>query len=227
MEAIILAGGLGTRLQEAVPELPKCLAPVNGLPFIQYVVNHLIAHQVTKIILALGYRSEQVTEYFNHHPQKVPVIYSNEETPLGTGGAVNLALKHTTKENTVIVNGDTLCRADVLQLAAKHQQYKAVCTLSLKPMKSFNRYGSVTLEQNGRISSFHEKKYCEEGLINTGVYLLNVPYYGKIGFPEKFSFENDFLEKYCSEGIVSGYVQDEYFIDIGIPEDYERAQEEL
>jgi D-glycero-alpha-D-manno-heptose 1-phosphate guanylyltransferase len=227
MEAIILAGGLGTRLQQAVPELPKCLAPVNGTPFIQYVVDYLVTQGITKIILALGYRSEQVAWYFNQHTQKVPVVFSNEETPLGTGGAILLALKHTMQKDILVLNGDTLCKAGIRRLVATHRQYNAVCTLSLKPMKDFSRYGSVTLEQDNRIVSFHEKRYCTEGLINTGVYVLDVPHFSKIGFPEKFSFEKDFLEAYCSEGIISGCVQDGYFIDIGIPEDYERAQKEM
>lgn len=226
-EAIILAGGLGTRLQQAVPELPKCLAPVNGYPFIQYVVNHLVNQGIEKIILSLGYRSEQVIEYFDNHTQAVPVVYSVENEPLGTGGGIQLALRHTLQYQALVVNGDTLCRADVQQLAGEHEFSGAVCTLSLKPMQQFSRYGSVSLEPDGRVSSFHEKKYCEEGLINTGVYLLDVTRFTELNLPEKCSFEKDFLERYCTDGLIYGFVQEEYFIDIGIPEDYERAQKEL
>lgn len=226
-EAIILAGGLGTRLQQAVPELPKCLAPVNGRPFIQYVVDHLAAQGINRIILSLGHRSKQVMDYFDIHPQPLAIAYAIEEEPLGTGGGIQFALRHAEQEQVLIVNGDTLSKAGVQELFHEHQLTRAVCTLSLKPMWQFSRYGSVVLESDGRISLFREKSYCEEGLINAGVYVVNRERFNKYNFPEKFSFEKDFLEAYCTEGVIYGFVQDEYFIDIGIPEDYERAQAEL
>lgn len=226
-EAIILAGGLGTRLQQAVPELPKCLAPVNGKPFIQYVVDHLAAQGIDRIILSLGYRSEQVMDYFDTHPQGVTIAFSVEEEPLGTGGGISLALRYAEQEQVLIVNGDTLSKANAQELFEEHEANEAVCTLSLKPMRQFSRYGSVVLEDDNRISSFREKTYCEEGLINAGVYILNKERFSQYGFPEKFSFEKDFLERYCPEGVIYGFIQDEYFIDIGVPEDYERAQVEL
>lgn len=226
-EAIILAGGLGTRLQQAVPELPKCLAPVNGKPFIQYVVDHLVAQGIDRIILSLGYRSEQVMDYFDTHPQAVTIAFSVEEEPLGTGGGIGLALRYAEQEQVLIVNGDTLSKANAQELFEEHEANEAVCTLSLKPMLQFSRYGSVVLEEDNRISLFREKTYCEEGLINAGVYMLNKERFSQYSFPEKFSFEKDFLERYCPEGIIYGFVQDEYFIDIGVPEDYEKAQIEL
>lgn len=226
-EAIILAGGLGTRLQQAVPELPKCLAPVNGRPFIQYVVDHLVGQGIDRIILSLGHRSEQVMDYFDTHPQAVPMAYAIEEEPLGTGGGIKFSLRYAGTEQVLIVNGDTLCKADIRQLGTEHKHYRAVCTLSLKPMQQFSRYGSVLLDEENHITRFREKAYCEEGLINTGVYVVDKERFSQNNFPEKFSFEKDFLERYCPEGIIYGFIQDEYFIDIGIPEDYEKAQVEL
>lgn len=226
-EAIILAGGLGTRLQQAVPELPKCLAPVNGRPFIQYVVDHLVAQGIDRIILSLGHRSVQVMDYFDTHPQPVPVVFAIEEEPLGTGGGIKFSMRYAETPQVLIVNGDTLCKADSQQLFQTHTEYGALCTLSLKPMQQFSRYGSVLLDDEQHIISFREKNYCDEGLINAGVYVVNRERFNTYGFPEKFSFEKDFLEVYCTEGVIYGFVQDEYFIDIGIPEDYERAQVEL
>ncbi len=226
-EAIILAGGFGTRLQEAVPELPKCLAPVNGHPFIQYVVNHLAQQGITRIILSLGYRSEQVIDYFANNVQPVSVAWSVEQEPLGTGGAIQWAMQQAEANTVLVVNGDTLCRIDIPELAAFHTTSGALCTLSLKPMQRFNRYGSVVLEESGVIAAFREKMYCEEGLINTGVYTINKTRFVQLGLPLKFSFEKDFLEPYSQQEMVYGFVQNGYFIDIGIPEDYERAQREL
>jgi D-glycero-alpha-D-manno-heptose 1-phosphate guanylyltransferase len=226
-EAIILAGGLGTRLQQAVPELPKCLAPVNGMPFIQYVVNHLASQKIERIILSLGYRSEQVKEYFEKTPQGLEMVYVTEPEPLGTGGAIKLAIQQARSSQVLVTNGDSLNTVNLEQLANAHHLFHATATISLKPMKKFSRYGSVLLHENGHVTSFREKLYCEEGLINTGVYAIDRLRFNEWAFPEKFSFEKDFLEKYCVEGIVSGFVQDAYFIDIGIPEDYERANREL
>lgn len=226
-EAIILAGGLGTRLRSAIPDLPKCMAPVNGNPFIAYVVSHLQRQGIENFIFALGYKSEAFDSFLQAHLPYGNYQLSVESEPLGTGGAVQLACSKTSAENVIITNGDTLFKIHIQELAAFHQQQKAACTLALKPMKNFSRYGAVELATNGEIVDFKEKQYFSEGFINGGVYALNISSFLKKKFPEKFSFEKEYLEKYYANGNIAGMVQDEYFIDIGIPEDYERAQTEL
>ncbi|MFT3750598.1 MAG: nucleotidyltransferase family protein [Agriterribacter sp.] len=226
-EAIILAGGLGTRLRSAVPDLPKCMAPVNGKPFVEYVINNLRNQGIQKFVFALGYKSEAFDDFLNTLLAEHEYAISLEDEPLGTGGAVRLAANVTSGENVLVTNGDTLFKADIQQVAAFHKSRFAGCTLSLKPMKDFNRYGAVELDAKGRVKDFKEKQYFARGLINGGVYLLNVRSFQKIPFPEKFSFEKDYLEKYYAEGNIYGIAQDAYFIDIGIPEDYDRAQYEL
>jgi len=227
VEAIILAGGLGTRLRSAIPDLPKCMAPVNGKPFIAFVIDHLQKQGIEKFILSLGYKSEAIVEFINNQYSMLNIKYSIEEEPLGTGGAIKLACSKATTENIIATNGDTLFKVNLDKLFGLHQQQNAACTLSLKPMQNFERYGVVELDNDLSISSFKEKQFYEHGLINGGLYALNVPSFLQKDFPEKFSFEKDYLEKYFTEGKMFGSVQDEYFIDIGIPEDYNKAQKEL
>ncbi len=227
LTAIILAGGLGTRLRSAVPNLPKCMAPVNGKPFIGFVIDYFLSQGVQSFILSLGYMHEAITAYIGQAYPTLNITYTIEAEPLGTGGAI-LAACRAAKSNTVVAtNGDTLFKADINAVAAFHNITGADCTLSLKPMQHFSRYGVVTLTPNGAVESFKEKQFYEEGLINGGLYVLNVPAFLQEGLPEKFSFEKDYLEQKYTAGKMFGIAQDAYFIDIGIPEDYQRAQEEL
>ena len=221
--AIILAGGLGTRLRSAVADLPKCMAPVNGKPFIDHVIKHFQQQGIQEFIFALGYKSEAFIELLSADNHK----FSIEPEPLGTGGAIKLACTQLTEKTTLVVNGDTLFKIDLGKLAAFHHMCGAHCTLSLKPMHDFDRYGVVELNKDYSIRSFKEKQHYEAGLINGGIYALHAEKFLNEELPEKFSFEKDYLEKYYNERRMYGVVQDEYFIDIGIPEDYERAQKEL
>jgi D-glycero-alpha-D-manno-heptose 1-phosphate guanylyltransferase len=224
-EAIILAGGLGTRLRESVPELPKCMAPVNGKPFIAYVVDHLQKQGITRFIFALGYKSEAFESFLSS--SGINYQLSIESEPLGTGGAIQLASNVAKNENVIVTNGDTLFRVDIKLLSSVHENDKGDCTLCLKPMQRLSRYGVVEINNDKRITSFKEKAFYEEGLINGGLYALAKTTFLNESLPEKFSFEKDYLENYYSQRKFLASVQDEYFIDIGIPEDYNRANIEL
>jgi len=226
-EAIILAGGLGTRLRSAVPDLPKCMAPVAGKPFLFYVIDHLQKQGVDKFIFSLGYKSEVIIEYTKTQYPKTNIQYSIEEDPLGTGGAIKLAASKAIEKNVLVLNGDTLFSVDIKAISALHETKDANCTLALKPMQNFERYGVVELNSDSSVASFKEKQFYKEGLINGGVYALNAEKFLKEALPEKFSFEKDYLEQYYDKRKIYGIVQDEYFIDIGIPEDYDRAQTDL
>lgn len=226
-EAIILAGGLGTRLRDAVPDLPKCMAPVKGRPFLDYVIDHLRKEGIEHFIFSLGYRHDIIAGHLEKNFRDLSFSLSLEDEPLGTGGAVKLACTKANEENVVVTNGDTLFKINIDKLDSFHRQQHAVCTLVLKPMRNFDRYGVVETDEENRIISFREKMYYESGLINGGVYEINRQQFLSLGFPEKFSFEKDFLEKYHSSIKMSGLEQDAYFIDIGIPEDYRRAETEL
>lgn len=226
-EAIILAGGLGTRLRSVVSELPKCMAPVAGRPFLFYVINYLRSQGIEKFIFSLGYKHEVIEAYLKDQFSTLQYECSIEEEPMGTGGAIQLACKMATEKNILVANGDTLFKINGKELFNFHIEHGAECTLALKPMQQFDRYGVVELDDKKTISDFKEKQFYASGLINGGVYVLNVENFLTKDFPEKFSFEKDFLEKYYQQGKIAGIVQDDYFIDIGIPEDFERAQTEF
>ena len=223
-EAIVLAGGLGTRLRSAVPELPKCMASVAGRPFIAYVIDYFQQQGVRRFIFSVGYKHEIIEEFLRKEYSDLQYTCSVEDAPLGTGGAILKSCTLATSSNVLVLNGDTFFRIDALRLSACHEQQEAECTLCLKKMENTDRYGVVQTDESGKITSFLEKKYYEVSVINGGVYALNLPLFMQETFPEKFSFEKDYFEKYYAEKKIYGQLHDGYFIDIGIPEDYARAQ---
>lgn len=227
LEAIILAGGLGIRLRDAVPDLPKCMAPVAGKPFLSYVIDHLRMQGVERFVFSLGYKWGVIEEYLQKEYSTLDYTSVIEEEPLGTGGAVQTAMQKIISDDVIIVNGDTLFKIKRGKILETHKAKNAECTLALKPMQNFDRYGAVELNNNSEIISFKEKNFYQNGLINGGIYLLNKEKFLTRSFPEKFSFEKDYLEKFCGEGKFYGSIQDGYFIDIGIPEDYRKAQNDL
>jgi D-glycero-alpha-D-manno-heptose 1-phosphate guanylyltransferase len=225
-EAIILAGGLGTRLRSAVPDLPKCLAPVGGRPFIGYVTDHFRREGIERFIFALGYKSAWFDAFFEAEFPNGGFDISLEEEPLGTGGAIRQACERATEKTVLILNGDTFFRIGLEALADFHAAKPADCSLCLKPMRDFDRFGVVELGNDGRVSRFREKQYYPAGLINGGVYALDKAALLQAEWPKVFSFEKDYLEA-GREKRLYGLIQDRYFIDIGIPEDYLRVQQEL
>ena len=227
MEAIILAGGLGTRLRSAVPDLPKCMAPINGVPFISYLIDNLINEGVTKFIFSLGYKSEAFISLIEEKLPMKNFTVVIEDEPLGTGGAIKLACKKAKEENVIALNGDSLFKVNLKELMHFHLEKKSRCTLALKPMQDFERYGSVEIDAVQKINSFKEKQFITKGCINGGVYAIEVASFLQKSLEDKFSMEQDYLEKYSGEGNFYGFVQEGYFIDIGIPEDFVRAQIEL
>jgi D-glycero-alpha-D-manno-heptose 1-phosphate guanylyltransferase len=226
-EAIILAGGMGTRLKSVLPDLPKCLAPVAGTPFLSYVINHFKAQGIEQFIFSLGYKHEVVEAFLKNHYPDLAYKLSVEEKPLGTGGAIFRAVGMTEENSVIVLNGDTLFAVQLNKLLPFHFMTGAHCTLSLKPMQQFDRYGAVQMEKDYRITAFDEKKFCTTGNINGGVYALNAARFRQEKLGEVFSFEKDYLEAHVADRRIYGVLQDTYFIDIGIPEDYERAQHEL
>jgi D-glycero-alpha-D-manno-heptose 1-phosphate guanylyltransferase len=228
-EAIILAGGMGTRLRPVVSDVPKCMAAVGDKPFIHYLIEFLKKKGIEHFIFSVGYLHEAIEEYLSSNYKELNYSISLETAPLGTGGAIRLATTKTSDRNILVCNGDTFYNVDINGLSEFHFQKKAACTLSLKRMENFDRYGVVELNDDSTIKTFKEKQFYKQGLINGGVYALNTHEFLKHLLPEKFSFEKDYLGKkvYASNHHIFGIEQDGYFIDIGIPEDYERAQKEL
>jgi D-glycero-alpha-D-manno-heptose 1-phosphate guanylyltransferase len=226
-EAVILAGGLGTRLRSEVSDLPKCLAPVAGKPFLSYVIDMLRMQGIERFIFSLGYLSEKIEEFLQAQYPTLDYTTVIEKEPLGTGGAIRLALSKAREKHVLVANGDTLFRVDLKRVLSTHLQNNSECTLALKPMLDFDRYGVVGINEEGRIISFLEKKHYSKGLINGGIYLLDREKFMARNFPEKFSFEKDYCEQYYGSAGFYGSIQEGYFIDIGIPEDFKKAGTDL
>lgn len=230
-EAIILAGGFGTRLKPVINDLPKCLAPVAGKPFLYYPLAYFQKQGIEKFIFSLGYKSELIEDFIQSAfgPKQACFSYELviEKEPLGTGGAIQLACKKTSQEIVMVINGDTFFKIELQSLDQFQRDASLDCALCLKPMSNFDRYGLVELNSDNTIKNFYEKKFYKSGLINGGVYALNTNKFVSEQLGEKFSFETDYLEKLHTKRKMLGFVQDGYFIDIGIPEDYEKAQLEI
>lgn len=228
---MILAGGLGTRLRSVVSEVPKCMAPVAMNPFLYYLLQYISYYNVDRVVLSVGYLREKIYEWIDSCKDKFPfeIIYAVEEQPLGTGGGIRLALEKCASESVAILNGDTFFDVDLDVISKLHSASDRLLSVALKPMTHFSRYGNVELLPNGTIAAFKEKCQCERGYINGGVYMTNRTEMLSLlnGLPEKFSFETEVLQPQAANGVLQGVVCNGYFIDIGIPEDYERAGREF
>jgi D-glycero-alpha-D-manno-heptose 1-phosphate guanylyltransferase len=226
MKAIVLAGGFGTRLKERVPDLPKPMAPVAGLPFLKYILDRLISGGIEEIILSVGYRSDVIISYFRNSYRNISITYAVETEPLGTGGALVHALTDQIDQEILVVNGDTLVDIDYAQFINWYHKKPQSVAIILKEVDDVSRYGSVIVS-NGVVSGFVEKGKIGHGLINAGVYLLPTSIFKTFGLTGTFSFEKDLLQAHCADLSPRPFITNAYFIDIGIPSDYDRAQYEL
>jgi D-glycero-alpha-D-manno-heptose 1-phosphate guanylyltransferase len=229
MEVIVLAGGLGTRLRTVVSEMPKCMAPVCGKPFLYYLLSHLNRFtSVKKIILSLGYKSEVIIDWTQSiNDFNFGYIYAIESEPLGTGGAIKKALDYASEENVLILNGDTFFDVDLAIFSHQHISHNALLSVALKPMTDFERYGNVEVNSKHVVTAFQEKTYCKQGQINGGIYLLKNNSKVLSDYPDKFSYELEFIHPQVQTGSIYGFIHSGYFIDIGIPEDYTKANIEF
>ena len=225
-EAVVLAGGLGTRLRGVVKDIPKPMAPIGERPFLAFLLDYLAYYKIERVVLSVGYKWEVIEECFGSEYKGMKLFYAVEEEPLGTGGGIANALQHLNNEDFLLLNGDTFFNVDLLKLQETFYHSNADLCLTLKAMKQFDRYGRVELDGN-IITAFHEKEYCEEGFINGGVYVLKQKLFKQNHLGKKFSFEMDIMEKGLEKWNMKANISESYFIDIGIPEDYERAQTEL
>ncbi len=223
--AIILAGGLGTRLRSTVPNLPKPMAPVNGRPFLSYLMDYWLGQGVRRFILSVGYKSHAICDHYGE------VIYSNEEEPLGTGGGVLLAKRFLKNENDFLVlNGDTFFAVDLQSLRENHERNRACLTMSLLDIADNDRYGGVKMDTEGRVISFTTcRSGSDKRRVNGGVYLMCSDIFeldsGYTSIPKRSSLEDDFLPRLLEQGkYIAGHLALGTFIDIGVPDDYRRSK---
>lgn len=223
MQAILLAGGLGTRLRTVVSDRPKPMALIEDKPFMEYVVRQLIQYGVTEIIFAVGYKGSMVEDYFEDGSKwGIQVSYAYEEELLGTAGAIKNAGKLVTEDSFFVLNADTFYQIDCNRFIKLREDLDLDMALVLRKVPDVSRYGQAVLE-NSRLTAFDEKvEEAREGTINGGFYLIKRALLDTI--PEgKVSLEHDMIPKWLLEGKkLGGMVNDGYFIDIGVPEDYYR-----
>jgi len=237
MKALILAGGQGTRLRSVVSDLPKPLAPIHGRPFLEYVMDYWIEQGVTLFTLAVGYQSEKIIKHFKNSYRDVQIIYSNEEKPLGTGGALlraaEKAIAHSpnAREDILILNGDTFFSVPLPGFIKAHKNSKADLTLSIRQVESNSRYGGIELSSQGQILKFGFSSE-EPTWINGGVYCAKSELLKALIDARKtdethvaLSLEAEIIPNLLKEEhVLQGHASDGTFIDIGIPEDYHLAQ---
>lgn len=223
-EAIVLCGGLGTRLRSVVTTVPKCLAPVAGRPFLSYLLDRLAEQGVRRVVLATGYMADKVEEFVAERWKGMEVVHSREQVRLGTGGAVRDAAVHITQRRFIVMNGDSFAELNYSELLAALEPPGVHIAMALKHVSDATRYGLVDFDGE-HITGLHEKGVAGPGYINAGVYALEDTALKSMPMHGPFSFETQCLAPAVSRGEVVGLAATEAFVDIGIPKDYARAAE--
>lgn len=226
MDAIILAGGKGTRLRPLTITVPKPMVPVADKPFLHYLLSMLKKEGIQRVIFSIGYLGDQIIDHFGQSWNGLELIYISEKEPLGTGGAIAACMDKIVNDHVVVVNGDTFCQIDLKRMMASHVETHADISIALKEMFNFERYGVVDVKGH-KIKRFNEKRKVTKGFINTGTYCLNKNIFKINNMPDKFSFETDFMQKKINQLNSNAFITQGYFIDIGMPDDYQKAQIEL
>jgi D-glycero-alpha-D-manno-heptose 1-phosphate guanylyltransferase len=223
-EAIVLAGGFGTRLRGIVDDVPKPLAPVAGRPFLAWVLDRFAASGIRRCILATGYLSDAIERAIGTRWQGMEVAYSVEPEPLGTGGAIRLAATKVQGDGVHVLNGDTWLEYSPQALERATRGLDAAIGMALADVEDVGRYGAVERDARGMVVGFREKGEQGRGAINAGCYFLTEAALASLPAQAAFSFERDVLQPAADAGRVAGFVDTSGFIDIGVPEDYARAQ---
>ena len=234
MEAILLCGGLGTRLRSVVSDRPKPMADIAGKPFLHYLVKMLSKSGVKHLIFALGYMGEQIEAYFQSgEDYGLSISYSYEDSPLGTGGAIRNALSRVSEENVLVLNADTYFHTDYENLFMQQLKNKAAMTIAGRKIEDISRYGAILKDETGRILRWNEKmnpnegKSSHPGEINGGIYVMQKSLIARIP-EEKQSLENDCIPAWLKDGVyLQAILSDGYFMDIGIPEDYAQFRKDI
>ena len=224
---VILAGGLGTRLKDVVGDRPKAMALVNGRPFLEYQLEFLRRQNIDVCIMSVGYKADMILDHFSKRNFDIYVSYFIENEPLGTGGGI-LAAAGEIDHPVFVINGDSFFDIDLRMMEAIWNEKSPDLVMALKELPDVSRYGAVNIDDEGRVVSFEEKGSKQgPGLINGGIYLFNPAWLWKKAKGYKFSFERDILAKSLNTDNIVGIPFNEYFIDIGVPSDYEKAQHDF
>lgn len=225
MEAVVLAGGFGTRLKQAVPDLPKPMAPIAGRPFLEILLDSIARKGVRRTVLSLGYMADKIVQHFGGSYAGMELSYAVETSPLGTGGALRLALAQCEQDHVFVFNGDTFLdlEIDAVERQWQHDRHPIIVG---REMPDTMRYGRLLVDGK-RVVGFAEKGIAGPGLINAGCYVLSKDQLDSFPLNSAFSLEADYLSKMVCKTPFDLFVTSGQFIDIGVPEDYQRAQSEL
>ena len=224
-EAIILAGGFGTRLREIISDVPKPMAPIAGRPFLEILLCSLAQKGFTRIILSLGFMSDKIIGHFGNNFRGVEIVYAIESEPLGTGGAIRLAMEQCLDEHVFVFNGDTYLDLEIEAVERLRQDTRSAIIVG-REVSDTSRYGRLLIE-NGKVKGLAEKSTAGRGVINAGCYLLKREQLDEFALSSPFSFETDYLGQAVKNDLFNLFITSGDFIDIGIPEDYAKAQVEL
>jgi len=226
-DVVILAGGLGKRLQSVTGGSQKVLARINDKPFLEILIDYIASQGGTRFILCTGHGGKEVEDYFKDKYQDREIVFSNEDAPLGTGGAIKQGSRHVKTGHFLAMNGDCFCVIDYNQLIAYHQKHKSKATLAVTLMPDARDYGTIEISTSGTIEAFKEKQpENTQAFINTGTYCFERDVFSLVATPAKFSIEYDFFPHLVGRGFYAFEVENR-FIDIGTPERYSWAQEHL
>jgi D-glycero-alpha-D-manno-heptose 1-phosphate guanylyltransferase len=226
MEAIVLAGGLGTRLASVTHGVPKVLAPVGDRPFLELLLRRLQQKGIWRVILSVGYMASMIRGQIGEEFDGLELAYAVEDEPLGTGGAASKALALAHNDSVLVLNGDTFVDLDYTAMLSAHINLEAEASIAVAEVADCSRFGRVIM-QEGRVAGFAEKGQSGPGQINAGVYVMNRDVFAAYNMPAAFSLEKDFFAPYIKQLRPLAFVTSGYFIDIGVPDDLARAQREL
>lgn len=224
-EAIVLAGGFGTRLRQVVPDCPKPMAPIAGRPFLEILLGTLARKGCGRVVLSLGFMAEKIVDHFGARFADMDIVHVVEDRPLGTGGGVRLALSKCDADHVFVFNGDTFLDLEVDRVERQWQANQRSIIVG-REVPDTARYGRL-LTADGRVIGFSEKGIGGPGLINAGCYVLKRGQLDRFDLNTPFSLEADYFAAVVSDMAIDAFVTAGQFIDIGVPEDFLRAQTEL
>lgn len=223
MDALILAGGKGTRLRSVVSDRPKVMADVNGRPYLTYLFDQLIQAGIQRVILGTGYMADYIENEFGDQYNNLSIAYSVETEPLGTGGAIRHALTHVQSDNLLVMNGDSYCDVSLKHFIKAHH---SLASIVLVHRPNTARYGQVTFDHDANVTQFIEKNgQARPGWINAGIYLMHRDLIENLPADTAISIEKEVFPDWVEQGILKGYFTQGKFIDIGLPESYAEASE--
>lgn len=220
-DVAVLCGGLGARLRNVVSGRPKILARIGEKTFLDILVDNLTSHGFRKLVLCTGYSRQQVKEYVSQ--KGYDLIFSEEDEPLGTGGAIKNARGLIKSHPFMVINGDSICNVDLREFMDYHAGKKGLLSIILAKSGASQDFGSVLVDKSGRITGFKEKAGGNSGLINAGIYLMGQDIFSIMPEQHKFSLEYDFFPRIVDKYNCYGFLTDNEVIDIGTPERYEKA----